>query len=209
MTLHDAVPTRAGCGPASDAGGGQIPVIDLSKAKGTPAELTRGRLYDYTWSLVELLLVSNRVQISSRVRVATLRLFGAEIGKDVIFRPRTRVRAPWNLKIGDRCWIGDGVWFHNWESIDVGDDVVISQESFLTTGSHALRRDMSLVNAPIAIESGAWITARCVVLGGARVGRSAVVGPTTVVRGSVAPNVVVGPAEPVVLGTRFPEGAAS
>lgn len=195
MTVHDAAPT--------------IPVIDLSQAHGTPAELSRGKLYDYTWNLVELLLVSNRVQISSRLRVAALRLFGAQIGEDVIFRPRTRVRAPWNLRIGDRCWIGDGVWFHNWESIDVGDDVVISQESFLTTGSHALRRDMSLVNAPIIVESGAWITTRCVVLGGARIGRSAVVGPTTVVRGTVAPNVIIGPAEPVVLGTRFSGQAGS
>jgi putative colanic acid biosynthesis acetyltransferase WcaF len=151
--------------------------IDLSKAPGEGATWDRPRWVVYAWGVCELLFVSNPWQVSSRWRVAVLRLFGAEIGSHVIFRPRTRVRFPWKLHIGDRSWIGEGVWFHNQDHIFVGHDAVISQETFLTTGSHAHRRDMALVTRPIYVRPGAWITSRCIVLGGVEVGRNAVVKP--------------------------------
>jgi len=184
-----------------------VRVIDLSRAPGAPDRLRKPRWLSLAWSLVELVLVQNRLQISSRVRVWALRLFGARIGTGVIMRPRIRVKSPWNLQIGDRCWIGDGVWFHNRDRITVGDDVAISQETYLTTGAHAFRTDMGLVTNPIVIEDGAWITSRCVVLGGARIGRSAVVSPLTVVRGEVPPNTIVSAPPAVVVGQRFPDDA--
>jgi putative colanic acid biosynthesis acetyltransferase WcaF len=181
-----------------------VPVIDLSKAPGVSDELWKPRWVTYSWQLAEMLLVTNRLQISSRLRVAVLRRFGATIGEGVVFRPRTRVKSPWNLTIGDRSWIGDGVWFHNRDRITVGHDVVISQESYLTTGAHAMRTDMGLITRPIEIESGAWITSRCVVLGGAHIGRSAVISPMTVVKGTVPANAILSPADPKIVGSRFP-----
>jgi putative colanic acid biosynthesis acetyltransferase WcaF len=128
-----------------------------------------------------MLFVTNAWQISSRLRILVLRFFGAEIGRSVVFRPRTRVKFPWKLHVGNRSWIGEGVWFHNQDHIYVGHDVVISQETFLTTGSHAHRRDMALITRPIRVDAGAWITSRCVVLGGAHIGRSALIRPLSVV----------------------------
>jgi putative colanic acid biosynthesis acetyltransferase WcaF len=181
-----------------------IPVIDLSKAPGVSDELWKPRWVTYSWQLAEMLLVTNRLQISSRLRVAVLRKFGATIGEGVVFRPRTRVKSPWNLTIGDHSWIGDGVWFHNRDRITIGHDVVVSQESYLTTGAHAMRTDMGLITRPIVIESGAWITSRCVVLGGAHIGRSAVISPMTVVKGTIPANAIVSPADPKIVGSRFP-----
>jgi putative colanic acid biosynthesis acetyltransferase WcaF len=187
----------------------EVPVIDLSAAPGAPSELRASPLLVYAWQLAELLLVSNRLQVSSRLRVAVLRRFGATIGTGVVFRPRTRVKSPWNLVIGDRCWIGDGVWFHNRDRITVGHDAVISQEAYLTTGAHAFRSDMGLITKPIVIEDGAWITSRCVVLGGSHVGRSALVSPLTVVRGDVPANTIISSPAAVVVGERFPSGEAT
>lgn len=167
-----------------------IPVIDLSKAPGEGAAWDRPRIVIYLWAICELLVVTNPWQISSRLRVAALRAFGASIGEDVIFRPRTRVKFPWKLHVGDRSWIGEGVWFHNQDHIYLGHDVVVSQETFMTTGSHAHRRDMALITRPIHIHDGAWITSRCIILGGAIVGRSAIVSPGVVVKGTVEANVV-------------------
>ena len=167
-----------------------IPVIDLSKAPGERAAWDRPWVVVYLWAAIELLFITNPWQISSRLRTRVLRLFGAEIGRGVIFRPRTRVKFPWKLHIGDRSWIGEGVWFHNQDHIYVGHDVVISQETFLTTGSHAHRRDMALITKPIHIAPGAWITSRCIVLGGADVGRSALIPPGTVVSKHVPPNTI-------------------
>lgn len=157
----------------------------------------------YLWGLVELAFVTNPLQISSRVRVAVLRAFGAEIGSGVVFRPRTRVRFPWKLQVGDDSWIGEGVWIHNQDQVVIGRDVVISQDTFMTTGSHAHRRDMALITRPIHVEDGVWVTARCIVLGGARLGRSSLVQPASVVRGDVPENAVVSGNPAVVVGERF------
>jgi putative colanic acid biosynthesis acetyltransferase WcaF len=153
--------------------------------------------------VVEVLLVTNPLQISSRVRRAALVAFGAQIGRDVLLRPRLRVRFPWKLVIGDRSWIGEDVWLHNQDLLTIGSDAVISQGTFVTTGSHAVRRDMALLTKPVVIEDGAWVTARCIVLGGSRIGVSAVVTPGTVVDGDVPDGVVFGSAGGAVLGARF------
>jgi putative colanic acid biosynthesis acetyltransferase WcaF len=192
--------TVADSSPAADA----VPVVDLSAAPGQRAVWGRPAVVVYLWALVELLLITNPLQISSRLRVAVLRFFGARIGSGVVFRPRTRVKFPWRLEIGDRSWIGEGVWFHNQDRIQVGSDVVISQETLLTTGSHAHRRDMALITRPIVVEDGAWVTSRCIVLGGARVGRSALARPMTVISGAVAANAVVAGPNCEVIGSRFP-----
>lgn len=162
-----------------------IPVIDLSQAPGEKTAWDQPKWKVYLWAVCELLLVTNAWQISSTLRVLVLRAFGAEIGHGVIFRPRTRVKFPWKLHIGNRSWIGEGVWFHNQDHIYVGDDVVISQETFLTTGSHAHRRDMALLTKPIRIDAGVWLTTRCIVLGGTHVGQSSVASPMSVVKGTI------------------------
>jgi len=121
----------------------------------------------------------------------------------VVFRPRTRVKFPWKLHVGNNCWIGEGVWFHNQDHVYLSNDVVVSQETFITTGSHAHRRDMALITRPVTIESGAWLTTRCIVLGGSTIGRSAVIAPGTVVNGVVPANAVLAGPAPVIVGQRF------
>jgi putative colanic acid biosynthesis acetyltransferase WcaF len=102
-------------------------------------------------------------------------------------RPRTRVKFPWKLEVGNRSWIGEGVWFHNQDRITVGSDVVISQETMLTTGSHAHKTDMGLLTRPIQIDDGAWVTSRCLILGGSEIGTSALIAPMSVVHGANVP----------------------
>jgi len=185
----------------SDASG--VPVIDLSGAPGERASWGRGRFIVYLWAIFERLFVTNSWQISSRLRIAVLRMFGAEIGRNVVFRPRTRVSFPWKLQVGDRCWIGEGVWFHNQDHIHVGHDVAISQETLLTTGSHAHRRDMALITRPITVEAGAWITSRCMVLGGVTIGRSALVQPMSLIGNDVPPGEIWGGNPARRIGERF------
>ncbi|MDQ1218291.1 putative colanic acid biosynthesis acetyltransferase WcaF [Microbacterium arborescens] len=185
-----------------------IPVIDLSQAPGERAAWDRPTWQVYLWAVVELLLVTNPWQISSGLRIRALRAFGAEIGRGVVFRPRTRVKFPWKLHIGDRSWIGEGVWFHNQDHVYVGHDAVISQDTFVTTGSHAHRRDMGLITRPVHIGDGAWITSRCVVLGGSRVGRSALVRPLSLVDGRPVPDAEVWGGNPLAyVAPRFSKTA--
>nr|WP_082697006.1 acetyltransferase [Kocuria polaris] len=187
--------------PASDSQ--DTPVIDLSKAPGSRETWDRPTWVVYLWSAAELVFVTNPWQISSSLRARVLRMFGARIGEGVLIRPRTRVRFPWKLSIGDRAWIGEGVWIHNQDQVTIGDDAVVSQDTFITTGSHAHRTDMGLITSPVIIDNGAWITSRCVVTGGVTVGRSALVQPLTRVSVDVPANAIFGAESPTVKGERF------
>ena len=105
-----------------------------------------------------------------------LRLFGAKIGRDTLIR-NIHVKFPWNLQIGDRCWLGEGVWLHNQDKLTIGADSVISQQSFITTGSHDSKETMDLVTRPVRIGQGVWVTSRCIVLAGVEIGDNAVLTP--------------------------------
>lgn len=135
------------------------------------------------WQAISILIVSNPLQPSSALRRFALRAFGARIGRNVIMRPRIRIRFPWNLEVGDDCWIGEGVWISNRSEVILGSNVVLSQECFITTGSHRLRRDMATISRAVTVQDGAWITSRAIVLGGSLIRTSVVVTP-----GSVAPR---------------------
>jgi putative colanic acid biosynthesis acetyltransferase WcaF len=182
-------------------------VIDLSSAPGARESWDAPAWKVYAWGAVELLLVSNPWQVSSRLRRAALVAFGARIGKDVLLRPRLRVRFPWKLTVGDRSWIGEDVWLHNQAQLTIGSDAVISQGSFVTTGSHAHRRDMGLITRPDEIGDGAWVTARCIILGGSRIGTAALITPGTVVSGNVPDAMVFGQSPGQVLRPRFADQA--
>jgi putative colanic acid biosynthesis acetyltransferase WcaF len=183
-----------------------VPVIDLTQAPGERAAWGRSKLTVYAWSAFEMVFVTNAWQISSRLRIAILRMFGAQIGDGVIFRPRTRVKFPWKLVVGDNSWIGEGVWIHNQDLVQIGHNVVISQETFITTGSHAHRRDMALITKPVRIDEGAWVTSRCIILGGTHIQRSALLTPGTVASGTISAGSVWGTdRKPVNLGPRFPQ----
>lgn len=183
------------------------PPINLAKAPGSRDSWDRGVLAVLTWAFTELLLVRNPWQLSSRVRIAALRRFGAEIGPGVIARPGLRVRFPWKLHVGARSWLGEDVWIHNQDQLTIGSDVVISQGSFVTTGTHAFRTDMALRTRPITIDDGAWITSRAMVLGGVHIGESALILPNTVVRRDVPANAIFGSGDADVVGQRFADSS--
>jgi putative colanic acid biosynthesis acetyltransferase WcaF len=116
------------------------------------------------------------------------------------------VKFPWKLSISTHPRNGEGLWIHNQARIEIGSDVVVSQESFLTTGTHAFREDMALQTLPVTIENGAWIPSRCIVLAGSsQIRRSAVILPNTVVRGEVPGGTLFGTPSGQVVGQRFAE----
>ncbi|HZR35841.1 MAG TPA: hypothetical protein VFA75_10735 [Nevskia sp.] len=142
--------------------------------------------------LAEMTLVNNRLNVSSKLRAAVLRAFGAKIGPGCLLHHPIRVKFPWNLEVGENCWLGDEVWIYNQDQVRIGSNVCISQRVFVTTGSHALESTMDLKTKPILIEDGAWVSSMCVVQMGVVIGRNAVVTPNSVVHKSLAPNGIYG-----------------
>lgn len=167
-------------------------VIDLSQAGKGNYQARRGALVELVWFALEACVINNKLLPFSAVRVALLRLFGAKIGTGCRFVHPLRVKAPWNLEVGDNCWFGVDVWIYNQTLIRIGSNVCISQGSFLTAGSHDMSTTMDLHVAPIIIEDGVWITSKCVVQMGVTIGRSAVVTPLSVVHRSLEAEGVYG-----------------
>lgn len=118
----------------------------------------------------------------SPVRVGALRLMGASIGPRCLILPGVRVLMPWNLILEDHVAIGRGVDFYNFAPITVRRMTVISQETYLCTGSHDFRQaDMPLIYRPITIGSECWLAAGVFVCPGVTVADGVVVGARSVV----------------------------
>jgi len=123
---------------------------------------------------------------TSGLRISLLRLFGANIGKGVKVRRGVKVHKPWNLEIGDNCWIGEEVWFINHEKIRIGSNVCISQGSIICSGGHNYHSvSLEYAHKPVAIKDGVWVCLGARVLPGVTIGECSVVSAGEIVRKSL------------------------
>jgi putative colanic acid biosynthesis acetyltransferase WcaF len=168
-----------------------MPRRSLGGFTGAGYDKGRGVLVQLSWYVVSSTLLLHW-WCPGAVRIAALRMFGAHIGHGTLVRHRVRIHWPWKLSVGDNCWIGEGAWILDLEPVTIGNDVCISQDVFLCTGSHDRRSPtFEFDNAPIHIGDGAWIAARATVLRGVKIGADAVVGATALVTKDVAADAVV------------------
>lgn len=139
----------------------------------------------------------------SGLRVALLRIFGATVGIGVVIHSEVVVKYPWHLTIGDHCWIGERSWFDNLTSISLADNVCVSQGVYLCTGNHDWSDPaFGLKVEPIALRSGSWACARCVLLPGTVLGEGAIAAAGSVVMRAVPPFEIYAGNPAVFLRTR-------
>jgi putative colanic acid biosynthesis acetyltransferase WcaF len=129
-----------------------------------------------------------------------LRLFGANIGKNVIIRPSVKVTYPWKLSIGDNSWIGDEVNLYTLGEIDIGKNTVVSQKSYLCTASHDYTKEtFDIYEQKIVIEDEVWIATDVFIAPGITIGKGAVIGARSTVLSNMPSGMIcVGyPAKPI------------
>jgi len=127
----------------------------------------------------------------SPIRVAILRLFGAEIGNHVLFCGNVKVLEPWNIRIGDATAISEEVDFYNFETVTIGDNCVISRAVFFCCATHRYDDAMfPLVRRPIIIGSHTWIAHGAFIHPGVNIGNECVIGARSVVVKNVPPHQV-------------------
>lgn len=153
------------------------PLVDLRQYDLSNCDRGRPSWLILLWWLVQAIAFPLSLHNLNGFRAWLLRLFGAKIGQGVVIRPTARFTYPWKVAIGDYSWIGDDVVFYSVDLIQVGCHCVISQKSYLCTGSHDLQDSrFSLINAPIKIGNGVWIAADCFVAAGVTIGANSVIG---------------------------------
>ena len=110
------------------------------------------------------------------------RLFGAEVGRDVLIRPTARVTFPWNVTVGDNSWIGDYAELYSLAPIQIGRNSIVSQRAYLCAGTHDYSKvDFPLVAKPIRIEDEVWIAAGAFIFPGVTIGKGSIVAAASLV----------------------------
>lgn len=177
--------------PVTDA----APWFDLRQYDQSHYNRGRPGWFVMLWWLVQAIVFPLTPHSLHSLRIGLLKLFGADIGHGVVIRPGARFFYPWNVSIGNHSWIGDEVTFYSWEQITVGCHAVVSQKSYLCTGSHDMTDPtFKLQTAPITIGNGAWIATDCFIAPGVIIGANTVIGA----RSSVFKDM---PAQHVCLGS--------
>ena len=141
------------------------------------------------WWLVQSTLFAWSPQFMFGWRRFLLRLFGAKIGKKVLIRASVHVTYPWKLSIGDYSWIGDDVELYTLGNIEIGAHVVISQRSYLCTGSHDFTKPTFDISAkPIVVQDQAWVASDVFIAPGVTIGFGCVVGARSTVLHDLPPG---------------------
>ena len=133
-----------------------------------------------------------------------LRIFGAKIGDKVIIKPKVNIHIPWNLKIGNFSWIGEEVNIINFEQVEIGSNVCISQQVLICSGSHDFRNQSFIYkHNPILIGDGVWLQARVFVAPGTVIEDEVVVYPNCLAKGKLESNSIYSDNNLKKIGTRW------
>lgn len=161
------------------------------------------------WWLVQSTFFAMSPQVMYGWRRFLLRLFGARIGEGVIIRPSVRVTYPWKLTVGDHCHIGDHVELYTLGEIEIGECSVVSQRSYICTGSHDYQSvTFDIFARKIVIEPEVWIATDVFVAPGVTIGHGAVIGARSSVFKDVPPCVVCAGNPARIMGAREMHAAA-
>ena len=162
--------------------------IDLSATDSSELVRGRSRLIEALWLFLGAPILASRFMLSTRVRAAVLRIFGAKIGRNMYMKPGVRVKFPWYLSVGDHCWIGEDVWIDNLAPITIASHVCVSQGAYLCTGNHDwCSFNMRLFIRPIHLKRGCWVGAKTVVGPGVTVAEGAILTAGSVATKDLAP----------------------
>ncbi|WP_292245489.1 putative colanic acid biosynthesis acetyltransferase [Mesonia sp.] len=172
-------------------------IQNLNTYKTPPGFRGRSKITVQLWWLVQATLFKLSPQFMYAWRRFLLRIFDAKIGKNVIIRPSVKITYPWKLSIGDYAWVGDDVVLYTLGEIEIGAHAVISQKSYLCTGSHDYKSESFEIYAQkISIEKKCWLATDVYVAPGVTIGEGSVIGA----RSSVFKNV---PKQKIGFGSPF------
>jgi len=116
------------------------------------------------WYLCNIAFLKSSLPYPSWFKIMILKLFGAKISWKTVIKPCVNIKYPWFLEIGD--------------------NVCISQGSYIFTGNHNYKKvNFELMIKPITIEDGVWVGAKAIVSPGSILKSHSVLSVGTVFNG--------------------------
>lgn len=141
---------------------------DLSKFNNSWFNPGAGSMKRILWHLINAAFLNSSFPVS-RFKIFLLRSFGARIGKGITIKPHVNIKYPWKLVVGNHVWIGEYVWIDNLANVTIGNNVCLSQGSFLLCGNHNYKsQSFDLIVGDITLENGVWIGAKAIVCPGVK-----------------------------------------
>ena len=153
-----------------------------------PAFSRKDRLRRLLWNVCWALLYRMSPRPMHGWRSFLLRSFGATMGPNCHFYPRSKVWAPWQLVCADQVTAADGAEIYNPAPVRMGSHAILSQDAYLCGATHDYD-DPAFPLLAYAMEVGpyAWVCARASVAPGVNVGEGAVLGLGSVATRSMEP----------------------
>ena len=161
--------------------------VNINKFRKTPHSFSN-KILRTLWNIIFLFFFRPSPRFLNFWRIFILRIFGASIGNNCKIYSSVKIWAPWNLKIANRCSIGDNVSIYNMKRIKIDSFTTISQDSVLNTGSHNVSKlELPLVTSEINIGKYVWICANSYIMKGVNIGDGSIIGVRSTVFSNIPP----------------------
>lgn len=142
-----------------------------------PAFSFGNRLQRLIWGICWALLYRISPRPFHAWRAFLLRLFGAKMGPNCHFYPKSKVWAPWNLICANQVTAGDGVEIYNPAPVTFGSHAILSQDAYVCGATHDYNNPaFPLLAYAMSFGAYSWVCARASVAPGVNVGEGAVLG---------------------------------
>ena len=130
-------------------------------------------------------------------------LFGMRISRTAVIYGGAEIRSPRRIAIGEHTIIGHGAILDGRHGLRIGSNVNLSTGVWIWTAQHDPQSpDFASRGGPVVIGDYAWLSSRCTVLPGTRVGEGAVVAAGAVVTEDVPSYAIVGGVPARTIGHR-------
>jgi putative colanic acid biosynthesis acetyltransferase WcaF len=142
-----------------------------------PSFSVSNRMGRLVWSIIWTLLFRPSPRPFHAWRAFLLRGFGAKLGPNCHFYPRSRVWAPWNLECADGVTLGDEAEIYNPSLVTMGSHAIVSQQAYICGATHDYNDPaFPLISFSMSLGAYSWVCARASVSPGVNVGEGAVLG---------------------------------
>lgn len=135
-----------------------------------------------------ILFLFPRLRVFNFLKASYLKyIFGAKIGRRVVFYPGVWIFSGRNLVVGNDVDFAKGVLITSDGGLDIGDRVLIGYHTQILTSNHNIPSlpgkifDTGHVKKKVVIESDVWIGANCIILPGVTIGEGSVIAAGSVV----------------------------